>query len=136
MNRYETMLIIDSTLDQDRINSVISRYEEIIKGDGEIITIDLWGKKRLAYPINKKPTGFYVLYKYKAGNKIPQELVNDLNLNVSVIRHMTLAIDKKMLKQEQLDLEGPSIEESKTGEIKNETTSDANQETNSKGGVE
>jgi len=106
MNRYETMLIIDPTLDQEKIDSVISRYEEMIKVDGEIISIDPWGKKRLAYPIKKKPTGFYVLYKYKAGNKVPQTLVDDMNINSSILRYMTLVVDKRAIKQEQLDLEG------------------------------
>jgi len=106
MNRYETMLIIDPTLDQDKIDSVISRYEEMIKVDGEILSIDPWGKKRLAYPIKKKPTGFYVLYKYKAGNKVPQTLVDDMNINSSILRYMTLVVDKRAIKQEQLDLEG------------------------------
>ncbi|MBN2857111.1 MAG: 30S ribosomal protein S6 [Candidatus Delongbacteria bacterium] len=130
MNRYETMLILDSTLDQDKINSVISRYEDIIKEDGEIIEIDPWGKKRLAYQINKKPTGFYVLYKYKAGNTIPQKLVNDLNLNASVLRHMTLVVDKKMLKQEQLDLAGHSKEEEAKTEAADKPASEENQEKN------
>lgn len=106
MNRYETMLIIDPTLDQEKIDSVISRYEEMIKTDGEIIAIDQWGKKRLAYPINKKPTGYYVLYKYTAGNKVPQNLVNDMNINSSILRYMTLVIDKRAMKQEQLDIAG------------------------------
>ena len=106
MNRYETMLIIDPTLDQEKIDSVISRYEEMIKTDGEILAIDQWGKKRLAYPIKKKPTGYYVLYKYTAGNKVPQNLVNDMNINSSILRYMTLVIDKRAMKQEQLDIAG------------------------------
>jgi len=106
MKLYETVLIIDPTLDQDKIDTVISRYEEMIKTDGEIIAVDQWGKKRLAYPINKKPTGYYVLYKYNAGNKIPQKLVDDMNLNSSIMRYMTTAIDKRALKQEKLDLDG------------------------------
>lgn len=106
MKRYETVLIIDPTLDQDKIDTVISRYEEMIKSDGEITAVDQWGKKRLAYPINKKPTGFYVLFKYNAGNKIPQKLVDDMNLNSSVIRYMTSVVDKKAMKQEELDRTG------------------------------
>jgi small subunit ribosomal protein S6 len=106
MKRYETVLIIDPTLDQEKINTVISRYEEMIKTDGEIIGIDLWGKKRLAYSINKKPTGYYVLYRYNAGNKIPQKLVDDMNLNSSVMRYMTTAIDKRIIKQEEMDIAG------------------------------
>ncbi len=106
MKRYETVMIVDPTIDQDKIDAVVSRYEEMIKTDGEIIAVDLWGKKRLAYPINKKPTGYYVLYKYNAGNKIPQKLVDDMNLNSSVMRYMTTAIDKRALKQEELDRTG------------------------------
>ena len=106
MKRYETVQNIDPTLEQEKIDFVISSNEEMIKTDGEITEIDQWGKKRLAYPINKKPTGYYVLYKYNAGNKIPQKLVDDMNLNSSVIRYMTTLIDKKVMKQEELDRTG------------------------------
>jgi len=106
MKKYETVLIIDPTLDQEKIDAVVSRYEEMIKTDGDITAVDPWGKKRLAYPINKKPTGYYVLYKYNAGNKIPQKLVEDMNLNSSVIRYMTTVVDKKAVKQEEIEKEG------------------------------
>ncbi len=108
MNRYETILIIDTALDQEKIDSVISRYEGMIKEDGEIIEIDLWGKKRLAYQINKKPTGYYVLYKYRAGSDIPSKLVSDFNINTSVLRYKTTVVDKKMIRQEELDKIGSS----------------------------
>ena len=110
MNRYETMLILDTALDQEKINSVISRYEEMIKENGEIIEIELWGKKRLAYQINKKPTGYYVLYKYKAASEIPSKMVYDFNINSSVLRYMTIVVDKKMIRQEEIDKKGSAAE--------------------------
>ncbi|MBU4486233.1 MAG: 30S ribosomal protein S6 [Candidatus Delongbacteria bacterium] len=129
MNRYETMLIIDPTLDQDKVESLISRYEGMIKADGEIISIDPWGKKRLAYPIKKKPTGFYVLYKYKAGYKVPQTLVDDMNINSSVLRYMTLVVDKRAMKQEQIDLIAAG-KELKKEEAENESVSEDKKEIN------
>jgi small subunit ribosomal protein S6 len=124
MNRYETMLIIDPTLDQEKIDSVISRYEEMIKADGEIIAIDQWGKKRLAYPIKKKPTGYYVLYKYNAGYKVPRTMTDDMNINSSVLRYMTLALDKRALKQEKLDLINAGKKEEAAAEAASETSTE------------
>jgi len=54
MKRYETVLIIDPTLDQEKIDTVISRYEEMIKTDGEITEIDQWGKKKASLPHKQK----------------------------------------------------------------------------------
>ena len=108
MRRYETTIIIDPALDQTKIDEAISKYEEIIKSDGEIIEIENWGKKRLAYSIRKKPTGFYVHYRYNAGSEIPKKMERDFNLNANILRFMTIVTDKRALRQEELNKLAPA----------------------------
>ncbi|MBN2789100.1 MAG: 30S ribosomal protein S6 [Candidatus Delongbacteria bacterium] len=107
MRRYETTIIIDPALDQPKIDEIVSKYEEMIKSDGEIIEIENWGKKRLAYPIKKKPTGYYTHYKYNAGSEIPKVIERDFNLNADILRFMTIVTDKRAMKQEELDKLAP-----------------------------
>ena len=119
MRRYETTIIIDPALDQKKIDETISKYEKIIKSDGEIIEVDNWGKKRLAYSINKKPTGFYVHYRYTAGSEIPKAMERDFNLDSTILRFMTIVTDKRALRQEELNKLAPvEVEEKK--EVKTE----------------
>ncbi len=117
MRRYETTIIIDPALDQTKIDETISKYEEIIKSDGEIIELENWGKKRLAYSIKKKPTGFYVHYRYNAGSEIPKTMEKDFNLNSDILRFMTIVTDKRALRQEELNKLAPvEVEEKKKEE--------------------
>lgn len=100
MKKYETTIIIDPALDQGKIDAIIKKYEEMITKDGEIVELQKWGKKRLAYAINKKPTGYYVHYIYKAAAYIPETIEKDININASVMRQLTIAIEKRQEKEE------------------------------------
>ncbi len=109
MKMYETTLIVDSTLEQEKIEQLIEKYSEIIKSAGEIVELQKWGKKRLAYPIDKKPTGYYVHFQYKAEPMIPAKLERDFVLNAKLLRFMTIALDKRALKQMEKNREKKSI---------------------------
>ena len=99
MNKYETTVIIDTVLDQKKTDEVIKKYEEVIKTDGTIIETEKWGKKRLAYAIQKKPTGYYVHFRYEAAGDIPAKMEKDFKLDASILRFMTVVTDKRALKQ-------------------------------------
>ena len=95
MKKYETTIIIDPTLDQAKTDIIIKKYEDMILAAGQIIETEKWGKKRLAYPINKKPTGYYVHYRYEAAPEIPHKLEKDFLLNSNVMRFLTVVTHKK-----------------------------------------
>ncbi len=99
MNKYETTVIIDTVLDQKKTDEVIKKYEDMIQTDGTIIETEKWGKKRLAYAIQKKPTGYYVHFRYEAAGHIPEKMEKDFKLNASILRFMTVVTDKRALKQ-------------------------------------
>lgn len=98
--RYEALVLLDVSLGEEKLEEMITKLEEIIKASegGEILTLDRWGKKRLAYEINKKQFGYYVLFEFNASAKLPAEMDRYCRLESGVIRHMVLHIPPRVLK--------------------------------------
>jgi len=114
MRRYETVHVIDSTLEPERIESIISRVNEIVtKGEGTIIDQKRWGKRRLTYEINKRQYGYYTILNYNAPTSVVQELEKFFRINQYVLRYLTIHIDSKELKLIEQDEERRKIEEEK-----------------------
>ena len=114
MRRYETVHVIDSTLEPERIESIISRVNEIVtKGGGTIIDEKRWGKRRLTYEINKRQYGYYTILNYNAPTSVVQELEKFFRINQYVLRYLTIHIDSKELKLIEQDEERRKIEEKK-----------------------
>lgn len=96
---YETTYIINSNLEDNQIESIITRYTELITNNGgEVVTVDRWGRKRLAYPIKKKNAGFYVQMNYKAPTDIVKKLESAFKLDEEIIRYLTISVNKNMKK--------------------------------------
>ena len=98
--RYEALVLLDVNAGEEKIDEIVSRIEEMIKATdgGEIINLDRWGKKRLAYEINKKQFGYYVLYEFMAPTNFPAELNRFCRLESGVMRHLLLTIPDRVLK--------------------------------------
>jgi small subunit ribosomal protein S6 len=100
MSYYETIFILDSLLTPEEIDKTVQRVQELIeKASGKIINVDKWGKRRLAYEIQKKQYGFYVSIQYEEKGTTPEALQNEFNYNDKVLRYLTYRFDKKKLKQ-------------------------------------
>ena len=95
MTNYELMFIIDSTLEDSAKEQTVETVKGIIAGNAEIVKADIWGMKRLAYPINKKNEGYYVLVEFKAEESFPKELDRRLKISDNVVRHMIINKDEK-----------------------------------------
>jgi ribosomal protein S6 len=96
---YETTYIVNSNLEDSQIESIITRYTELVKSNGgEVTAIDRWGRKRLAYPIKKKNAGFYVQMNYIAPTDIVRKLESAFKLDEEIIRYLTISVDKNMKK--------------------------------------
>lgn len=95
MTNYEVMFIIDSTLEDAKKEAVVTTVQEIIAADGEVGKVDVWGMRKLAYPIQKKNEGYYVVVEFKAGSDLPKELDRRLRISDAVIRHMIINKDEK-----------------------------------------
>ena len=91
MNQYEVMYVIDSALEDGARVELINRFSELVKKNGgEIDRIDEWGKRRLAYAINYKTEGYYVLMYIKAPSELPRELERNLQIADSVLRYLVV----------------------------------------------
>lgn len=92
VNKYETVIIFDSSLDEEKISSKVQDVERRVReAGGEVQSINRWGKRKLAYPIQKKENGFYVLLQYTTAGSQIAEIDRILRLDDAVLRHMTVA---------------------------------------------
>jgi len=92
---YESIVILDSLLTPKDIDNVVERLSVIIQERGGTVRkIDKWGKKRLAYEIEKKQYGFYVSIEFEGNGNIPQVLESDYNYSDNVLRYLTYRYDK------------------------------------------
>jgi len=95
VNRYEIMFIIAAALENEKKDAVIETVKGIIANGGEVLETEVIGLKRLAYPIQKKNEGFYVLMQFNANPELPAELDRRLRISDDVVRHIIIAVDSK-----------------------------------------
>lgn len=95
MNNYEVMFIIEAALDQDKKEAAIEMVKEIISAGGEVGKVNVWGNRKLAYPINKKNEGFYVVVDFTGKPDLPKELDRRLKISDAIIRHIIINKDEK-----------------------------------------
>jgi len=96
MRAYEVIVVIDTKLDEEATNALITKYEELLKNNGaEIVKIDRWGKRRLAYEINKHREGFYVLYDFKAEPAAVAEMERLMKIADDILRFLAIRKDEE-----------------------------------------
>lgn len=89
MRTYEVMFILRPSLDEEAVKANVEKFKGIIEANGGIIeNVDLWGKRKLAYPIEKVNEGYYVLINFKSESELPKELTRNLKISDAVIRDM------------------------------------------------
>jgi len=95
---YESVIIINATLDDSQIEAVIKRVEEIISAEsGNIIDVEKWGRKRLAYPIEKSKNGYYVIFRFTAPTEAITKIERMYRLDEAVVRYLTTVMELKDL---------------------------------------
>jgi len=98
MQMYETIFILDSLLAPEEIDKIINRVKEIVESNGgKILTVDKWGKRRLAYEIQKKQYGFYVAIEFEGEGPIPNTLEHEYNFNDKILRYLTYRYTKNKI---------------------------------------
>ncbi len=91
MNQYEVMYVIDAALEDSARIELIDRFSDLVKKNGgEIDRVDEWGKRRLAYAINYKTEGYYVLMYIKAPSEMPKELERNFQINDKILRSLVI----------------------------------------------
>jgi len=98
LNTYETVIIVSASLEDEDIDKIIKRYEEFFKNNNvEILQIEKWGRKRMAYHINKIRTGFYFLIRFKSEGYFVKKFERALQIDEQILRYLTVRLDKKAL---------------------------------------
>ena len=95
MNQYETVFILTPVLSDVQVKEAVEKFKGILAAEGaEIINEENWGMKKLAYPIEKKSTGFYQLLEFKAEPTVIDKLELNFRRDERVIRYITVKLDK------------------------------------------
>ena len=96
MNKYELIYIIDTAVEEAARKELIEKFNGIITANGgEVVKVEEWGKRRLAYAIDYKTEGYYVYVGFNAASELPKELTRNLQINESVIRSQIVKLLEK-----------------------------------------
>ncbi|MFP4059272.1 MAG: 30S ribosomal protein S6 [Bacteroidales bacterium] len=95
LNQYETVFIVTPVLSEAQMKEAVEKFKSVIAdGKGEIIHQENWGLRKLAYPIQKKSTGFYNLLEFKAPPELIQKLETEYRRDERIIRFLTFKMGK------------------------------------------
>jgi len=95
MNQYETVFIATPVLSEPQMKEAVKKFRDIITGNGgEMVHEEDWGMKKLAYPIQKKSTGFYHLFEFKAEPEHIAKVETEFRRDERIIRFLTVKLDK------------------------------------------
>jgi len=94
MRQYEMMVIVDPEVDERTVKPSLEKYLSVVTGDkGTVDNVDIWGRRRLAYPIKKKSDGIYAVINFTAQSATAKELERQLGLNETILRLKLLRPD-------------------------------------------
>ncbi|HON17548.1 MAG TPA: 30S ribosomal protein S6 [Salinivirgaceae bacterium] len=95
MNQYETVFIANPVLSANQMKEAVEKFKSlIVDNGGEIVHEEDWGLRKLAYPIQKKTTGFYHLFEFKANPEFIQKLEIEYKRDERIMRFLTIKLDK------------------------------------------
>lgn len=95
MRKYETLFILNPSLEDDTVKANVEKFKGVIEnGGGTVDNIDSWGKRKLAYEINKVNEGYYTLINFSADSELPKELDRIFRITDGVIRHLIVRDEK------------------------------------------
>ena len=95
LNSYETIFIIDGTYDEEAMKALQDKFTNLIAANGTVESIDEWGKRKLAYEINDRTEGFYVLVDFKADGEFPKELDRQYKITEGILRTIIIRKDEE-----------------------------------------
>lgn len=95
MTNYEVMFVIVPALEEEKKDATVEMVKEIIGNGGVVGDVDVWGTRKLAYPIEKKNEGYYVVMQFQAETDMPKELDRRLKISDNVMRHIIINKDAK-----------------------------------------
>ena len=100
INSYETLFVIDPDLTEEATHALVEKFTSLIAANGEIESTDEWGKKKLAYSINDKTEGYYVLVNFKSEGTLPSELERIFGITEGILRSIVIRHEETAAKAE------------------------------------
>lgn len=102
MNQYEAVFIVTPVLSEPQVKEAVKKFKDIVTNNGgEMIHEEDWGMKKLAYPIQKKSTGFYNLFEFMAPPAFIEKLETEFRRDEKIIRFLTVKLDKHAIEYSQ-----------------------------------
>lgn len=98
INSYEALYIINAQLSEEEIKGLVDKFSALVADNGTVDTVDEWGKRRLAYPINDVEEGYYVLLTFKSESEFPAELERVMGITDGILRYMVIRLEEKKAK--------------------------------------
>lgn len=95
LSSYETLFIVDTQEGDDEIKAIIDKFTSLIAQNGTIESINEWGRRKLAYPINDLVEGYYVLVEFKSAPAFPAELERVFGITDGIMRSIVVKHDEK-----------------------------------------
>ncbi|MDO5733830.1 MAG: 30S ribosomal protein S6 [Eubacteriales bacterium] len=92
--QYELIYVLNPQIGEEKIEAAKQRVEDLIAEHGEVVDIDVWGQKRLAYEIEDQTEGFYILVHFKSEADFPKELERVLKISDSVMRYLIVKLEE------------------------------------------
>jgi small subunit ribosomal protein S6 len=123
--QYETVIIVTPVLAQEQLNDTVNKFKKILTDNGtRIVFENNWGLRKLAYPIQKKNTGFYYLLEYTTDDgTIINKLETELKRDERIMRFLTVALDKHAIAYNEKKRKNPPPSPSENGEKKDSKSS-------------
>ncbi len=90
INKYETIFVLDAALEEEKLTALSEKFQALIAANGTVEGVDVWGKRKLAYPIDFKTEGYYVLVNFTSNPEFPKELERIYGITDGVMRTITI----------------------------------------------
>ena len=89
-NKYETIFVVDTSIGEESVAGVDEKFKSMIEKEGTDVTVEDWGKRRLAYPIEDRTEGYYTLINFTAEPEFIKELDRIYNITDGILRTITI----------------------------------------------
>lgn len=89
--KYEVLYIIDATIEEEQRVALVEKFKAMIEAEGTLTSVDEWGKRRLAYPINDETEGHYLFVEFSSAPEFPAELDRVYKITDGVLRSLIIA---------------------------------------------
>lgn len=125
INTYENLFIVSLANGEEAAKETVNKFTTLIANNAEIVEVNEWGKRRLAYLINDEAEGYYTVVTFKTASDFPAELDRLFNIDENVMRAMTIKLDVKAIERTNAAKKAPVAEAAEVAEVAEEVVADA-----------